>query len=121
MNLEHLSNLITNGVHGGQRGQRILEDHRDLLAAVCAHFLIAQAQQLGAVVLDRTGDVGGSRVQAHDCHGGNGLTGTGLTHNTQGLTGVQVKVHTANSVHDAILSVEADVEVLNAQNGRGTH
>ena len=121
VDLEHLSNLITNGVHGGQRGQRILEDHRDLLAAVCAHFLIAQAQQLGAVVLDRTGDVSGSRVQTHDCHGGNGLTGTGLTHNTQGLTGVQVKVHTANSMHDAILSIEADVEVLNAQNGRGTH
>ena len=121
MDLEHLGNLITNGVHGGQGGQRILEDHGDLLAAVCAHFLIAQTQQLGTVVLNRTGDVSSGRVQAHNRHGGNRLTGTGLTHDAQGLTRVQVKVHTANSVHDAILSVEADIEVLNAQNGRGTH
>ena len=121
VDLEHLGNLVTNGVHGGQRGQRILENHGDVLAAVGTHFLVVQAQQLGAVVLNRTGDVRGGRVQTHDGHRSHRLTGTGLTHDTQGLARVQVEVHTAHGVHDTVFGVESDVEVLNAQNGRGAH
>ena len=45
-----LLDLPADGVHRRQRGQRVLEDHRDLAAAHVAHLLLAELHQVAAAV-----------------------------------------------------------------------
>ena len=45
-----LGDLLANFNDGVQRGQRILEDHRDLIAAQLVHYVLGNAQQILAVV-----------------------------------------------------------------------
>ena len=45
--------LLADGQHRVQRGHRILEDHRDLVAPDRAHPLLVELQQVLAVVADR--------------------------------------------------------------------
>ena len=45
-----LGDLLANFNDGVQRGQRILEDHGDLIAAQLVHYVLGNAQQILAVV-----------------------------------------------------------------------
>ena len=42
---QRFDDLGAHGVHGRQGGQRVLEDHGQVVAAVCAHGLVAEPQQ----------------------------------------------------------------------------
>ena len=121
MDFEDFGNLIPDSVHRSQRRQRILEDHGDVLAAVLAHFLIAQTQQFGAVVCDRPGNIGGRRVKPHNRHRCHGFTRTGFANDTQGFTGVKVKIDAAHRMYNTVFGIEANVQVFNTQNGRSAH
>ena len=103
--------LVADGEHRGQRGERVLEDHGDALAANLAHLKIGLAEQFLAVVGDGALDAGVLVQQAHDGHGGHGLAGAGLAHDAEGLAGVQGKVHAAHRVHGAGFGGEVDGEV----------
>src|SRR3954449_3001034 len=65
--------------------QRILEDHRDLLAALAAHLLVVHVDQLFAVHLDRTLDLGGLGQQAHRGQECDRLAGAALTDDAEHL------------------------------------
>ena len=69
-----LDDLPADPVDGVQRADRILEDHRDVIAADLAQLLVRGGQQLLAVELGAAGDacVGAAR-QAHQRHAGDGL------------------------------------------------
>ena len=67
--------LVADGEHRGQRGERILEDHGDALATNLAHLKIGLVEQLLAMVGDGALDTGILVQQAHDGHGGHGLAG----------------------------------------------
>ena len=103
--------LVADGEHRGQSGERVLEDHGDALATDLAHLKIGLAEQFLAVVGDGALDAGVLVQQAHDGHGGHGLAGAGLAHDAEGLAGVQVEVHAAHRVHGAGFGGEADGEV----------
>ena len=74
--LDGFHQLRADVVHRGQSGQRILEDHADAVATNLRHCGIRLAQELLALKLHRTGDLGVIRQQAHDSERGDGLAGT---------------------------------------------
>ena len=108
---------VAHRVDGCQRGKRVLEHHGDVTAAVLAHGFVAEAQQLFAFEAHGTGDVRGFGQEPHDGHGRDGLTGTGFAHDAQGFARHEVEIHSANRVDYAVLGIEADVEVADAQDG----
>ena len=58
MDPDRFGYLATDGPCRVERGHRVLEDHRDLVAADPAHFSLIEADQVAAVEPDRpTGDV----------------------------------------------------------------
>ena len=74
-----LDDLRADRVVRVHRGQRILEDHRHLVAAQLADRLRGRRDQLLAVQPDLAGDLGVARVvQAEDAEAGDGLAGAGL-------------------------------------------
>src|SRR5450631_3195273 len=117
---EHLADLEPHAVDGVQRGQRVLEDHRDLLAAVSTPFLLRQGQQVGAPETDGSlGDVAGRGVEdSHDGLGGHRLAGAGLAQNGEGLAGLQVKGDAVDGLGHPVAGAELDVQVLDLEHRR---
>ena len=85
---QRLLDLVADGEHRGQGGERVLEDHGDALAADLAHLEVGLAEQLLAVVGDGALDAGVLVQKAHDGHGGHGLAGAGFADDAEGLAGV---------------------------------
>ena len=54
-----LADLPADGQHRVQAGHRLLEDHRDRVAADVAHFRLRQRQQIAALEADAAGDLAG--------------------------------------------------------------
>ena len=94
--LDGLHQLRTNIEDRGQRGERILEDHADAISADARHFLIRKPEELSAIEFHGAFYLGVFRQQAHDGHGGHGLTGAGFADDAQGAAGVQIKADTAH-------------------------
>ena len=87
VDLNRLDKLRADSEEGVQRGERILKDHRDLVAADRAHLLLAGAEQVLAVE-DRLAAylrVGGAR-QAHDRQRANGLAGARFADDAERLS-----------------------------------
>ena len=59
---ERFDDLGAHGKHRCEGRQGVLEDHRELVAAVFAHGLIAQSEQLPALEPDGPGDLRGWRA-----------------------------------------------------------
>ena len=55
------------------------------------------------------------RDKTHDGHGGHGLTGAGLTDDTQGLATIERVGHTVDSANDAILGMEIHLKVIDLE------
>src|SRR5262245_58893173 len=56
MDLQRLGDLITYGQHRIERGHRLLEDHRDPIAADLAHLTFRERRELGSFELDGAAD-----------------------------------------------------------------
>jgi hypothetical protein len=82
-----LHELLAHRVERVEARQRILEDHRHLLAAQLAHALVAHRDEVLALEDDLAGDVRGlAVVQAHDRLRRHALAGSGLAHDGDRLT-----------------------------------
>ena len=106
--LDCLHQLRTNIEDWSQRGERILEDHADAIASDTGHFLIRKPKELAAIEFHGAFYLGVFRQQAHDGHGGYGLTGAGFADDAQGAAGVQVKADTAHCRDGSSFRGEAD-------------
>jgi len=82
-----LANLMTRGHDRVKRGHGLLEDHRDLVAAVVAQLVARELGEVRPVELDgpRHDLCGGLRDEAHDGEGHHGLAATRLPHHGKGL------------------------------------
>ena len=60
---DRLRHLVADGLSGVERGERVLEDHRDAIAADLAQVTLGQTDQFPAVQLDRAADDGSARRQ----------------------------------------------------------
>ena len=84
MRPDHLDDLIADAVDRVQRRHRILEDHRDALAADVAQLVVVELGQIAAVELDRAGDRRVGRAgQPEDGLRGDALAGAGFADDGQ--------------------------------------
>ena len=87
---QSLGDLFADGVDRVERGQRVLEDHRRVLAADGAHFALREARQLAAAQGDGIGlDRRFRRRQAQQGQGDAGLAAAALADHGQGAALVQ--------------------------------
>jgi hypothetical protein len=76
---QRLGHLEADGQHRVEAGHRLLEDHRDVVAAHLAHRRLGQGQQVAVVQEDLALDPAVRlRDQPHDRQRGDRLAGTGL-------------------------------------------
>ena len=93
---DHLTDLISHGLHRIQRGHRILEDHGNLFAADGTHLAFAQREEVPALEIHLAAQHLGRRVRQdpEDTQRRRGLARTGFTHKAQrfALAHLQVKI-----------------------------
>ncbi|EGJ74927.1 putative peptide transport system ATP-binding protein [Streptomyces sp. Tu6071] len=118
---EHLAELLADGEDGVERGERVLEDHRDLRAAHLAPPVLLHPQQVLALEEDLAGgDTAGRHVEdAHDRLGGDGLPRARLAEHGEGLARVDVVADPVDGLDDAVPGRELDVQVSHFQQHGG--
>ena len=116
--LEHhgLGQLFADAHDGVQAGQRILENHGDFVAANLIEVILADLEQILAVVenfavLDDR--VAGQNAQ--DSLRGDGLTRAGLAHDGERLALVKVKADVPHRLHLAGDRAERNAQIANLQ------
>ena len=105
---EHsLSKLITNLHNGVKRGHGILEDHSDFITTDLVEVLLADLEKILTVVNDLTGlDDSVTCKNTKNGLGGYGLTGAGLTNDSESFTLVKVKIDISNGLNLAVYRFE---------------
>ena len=90
-----------------ERGHRLLEHHRDGVAADVAHDRLGQADELAAVephaAFDPPGRLGD---EAHDGERGDALAAAGFADHAEDLAARQGPAHVVDGTHDAVGRVE---------------
>ena len=118
--LDLLRDLVADREHRVQAGQRLLEDHRHLVAADPAHVAVGQRQDLTAVEPDLAplADLGGRDVeQAHDRHGGHALARSGLADDAQRLPPPSEKLTPSTAGTVAVHDLEIGPQVADLEDG----
>ena len=111
-----LGDLVADGLGRVKRGQRVLEDHRDLVAADPAQILVLQADKLTAVELDRAADDGSARrQQSHDRQPRHGLAAARFPDDAEGLPGVDMQVDVADGLYDRAGELDMRRQVLDVK------
>ena len=113
---DHLGDLVADAVDGVQRAHRILEDHRDLLAADVAQLVVVESVDLLAAILDRAGDPGvGGPGQTGERLRGNAFAATGFADDRQHLARGQLERDAVDRLHHTVFGGEADPKVVDRQ------
>ena len=108
-----LGQLLADLHDGVQAGQRVLEDHAQLVAAVLVELILLQLQQIHALIEDGARahhGVGGQ--DAHQRPRRDRLAGAGFAHDGQRLALVQVEVDAPHRAHHALVGAEGNRQVL---------
>ncbi len=110
--------LPADGVDRRQRRHRVLEDHGDLVAPHMPQLPLRQADQLAALVDDRSLDFGvGIDDQADDAEQGDGLARPGFADHAEDLAFAYIERHMVDGAHHALLGAEGNAEIPHAQHG----
>jgi hypothetical protein len=113
----HLADLPAHRVDRVQGGERVLEDHGDLLAAHRPPVGLVEGQQVDALPVDLAPlDLHG-RQQAEDRHGGHRLAGAGLADDGEHLAPVDVERHAVHRLDHAVVGVEHGPQVADREQG----
>ena len=104
--------LLADAHDGVQGAQRVLEDHRQLVAAQGMEFFFRNLQQILAVV-DNFACVHHrvARQNAHDGTGGDGLAGTGFTGDGERFALFQIEGNIAHGANRTVVRAEGDGQV----------
>ncbi len=111
---DRLDDLVSDGEARIERGHRLLEDHRQPVAAQVAQGLVGHFQQIEAVEADRAGDLGGMfRQQPHDGERGYALAAAGFTDQTQRGAVGHAEIDAVDRVRGAaVVAVEHHAQAL---------
>ena len=103
--------------HDGVQGrQRVLEDHRDFVAAQTIEVVFANLQQILTVIEDFAAlDDGIACEDAQNRLAGDRLAGTGFTDDRQRFALVQVKADVTDSLHLAARGAEGYAQIAHLQ------
>ena len=115
-----LHELRPDAVERVQRGERVLEDHRDLLAAHLAQLVLGQREQVAALE-DHLAAERGVRGAGQAQHGEvrDALAGAGLAHDAERAAGVDRVGDAVDGAHDAVVRQELDREVADFEQRHG--
>ena len=120
MRPDGLHELRPDAVERVQRRERVLEDHRDLLAADPAQLLLAHAQEIAAVEQHLAAE---RRVRAAGQaeHGEvrDALAGAGLADDAERAPGVDGEGDAVDGAHHAVVRLEPDLEVADVEQRHG--
>ena len=112
---DRLDDLEADRVDRVQRRHRLLEDHRDLLAADAPHGGPLEADELLALELRAAGRAPVDRQQPEQRHRRLGLAGAGLAHDGEDLACVDVVADVDRGREPLAVDVEGDVQVLDLE------
>ena len=109
MTQDHFRDLVANGERGVERRHRLLEDHRDPVAAQFAHRGVRQRAQVRAFEQDFTGGDAARRLrhQSHDRQRRHALAAAGLADDAQRAARLQAEANAIDGSELAALDREA--------------
>src|SRR5256886_15944337 len=111
-----LFDLETHTEHRVQRGHRVLEDHRDLVAAKLPDLLVRHLHDVLFAVQDlSTGDLPGFRNQPQEGKRRHRLAGAGLAHDPYDLPAVDVEADAVDGVQRAAGHEKLNPQILYTQ------
>ena len=115
--LETLRHQSLDAQDGVQARDRVLEDHRHVVAADLAHLFLGQGEQVAALEVDgaRDGGVVEHAREAEDRRGGHALAAAGLADEADELARCDGEAHIVDGVDDALARGEVHAEVLDAE------
>ena len=118
---EHLGDLPAHREHGVERGEGVLEDHRDPIAPDLTALLLLHLEQVFPPEQNlATGDEPGRGVDdPHDGLGADSLPRARLADDGEGLSLVHVITDPVGRLHRARAHPELDLEVLHVEKHPG--
>ena len=117
-----LGELAPDLVQRVQRGERVLEDHRDVVTADRAQLGVRQRDEVAALEQDAPRDA--RPLQAREPERrerGDGLAGPRLADDPERAPLEYLVGDAVDGVHDPVLGRELDLEVLDAQEQLAAH
>ncbi len=104
-----------------ERRHRLLEDHRDLVAAHKPHRLVVETQQVAAAERHGTADdaAGWLRDQAHDGERRHALAAAGFADDGERLAAAQRERHVVHRLDDALAGEEEGPQPLDREDDVG--
>ena len=113
MDHQRLADLTADRQHRVEARHRLLEDHRDVVAADRAHLAIGQLQQILAREADGASDPA-RRLgnQPHHRHRGDRLAAAGFADDGERLALVDMEGHTVHRAVDAAGGTEVGLEIF---------
>jgi hypothetical protein len=120
--VDRLRELLAHLVEGMQRGQRVLEDHSDLVAAHAPELLRRQRGEIATVEHDPARDARVLRAgEAEDRQVGNALAAPRFADDPERLATSDAERRTGDGAQWAVVGLERDLEVLDREQRRGAH
>ena len=109
--------LVADREHRVQAGHRLLEDHRDVVAADVAHLVLREREQVTPVEPDLPlDDLARRRLdEAHDRVRGDALAAAGLADQAQRCAALDPEVHPVDGPDDAVHHVEVRAQAAHLQ------
>ena len=109
-----LDDLVADGEARIERGHRLLEDHRQPVAAQVAQGFVGDIEQIEAVEADRAGDLGGVLwQQPHDGERGHALAAAGFADEAERRAVGDAEVDAVDRMRGAaVVAVEDDAQAL---------
>ena len=108
-----LDELLSDGEHRIQRGHRLLENHRDLLAADLTHLILGHLYDIFSIEEDlATLDLTRLLDQSHDGKRGHTLSTAGLTYDTQCLSLLHIEGNIIDRLYKAGLGMKVGFQIL---------
>ena len=116
---QRLADLVADGVDGGERRERVLEDHRELFAADARKLGVVEPDERSPFELDRAGDLGRRGQQAHDRERRHRLARARLADDAEELARVHVVRDAAHGLHGVAVALrERDAQIAHRQQRR---
>src|ERR1700728_699819 len=116
MDAQGLRDLLTDRHRRVERGLRVLEDHRDFVAADRPQIGLAEPYKLEAAELDRAfDDVAAVREQAEQRKACHRLAGAGLANESERLAAVNLEIDVTDRLDDRARQVDVGGEVLDLE------
>ena len=112
--------LVADGEDRIERRHRLLEDHRDAIAADVAHLLVAQRDEVLSLELDAAAGLDSARRlnQPQDRQRGDRLSAARFADDPDRLAGPDVEGDAVDRARDAALGVELGAQIVDGEKRR---